>query len=245
MDIGPALRILRGLLLLGLLAALAVWLYAFARDNPEDLPWTRLDLTADMGAFTGRKIAALTDRPDRCRALLAEAGIDHTPLAENRPSAACGYRDGVLLAETGARQIGFSPAPPRISCPVAAGLALWEWHVVQPAALDLFGRRVVRVEHLGGYGCRRMYGAADAPWSEHATADAIDIAAFILADGTRVSVREGWEGTPRERAFLRRVRDGACTLFATVLSPDYNAAHADHFHLDQAARGRSFARACR
>ena len=46
---------------------------------------------------------------------------------------------------------------------------------------------------------------------------------------------EGAEGD--EAAFLRRVRDGACGIFGTVLSPDYNEAHRDHLHLDQAARG--------
>ena len=45
-----------------------------------------------------------------------------------------------------------------------------------------------------------------------------------------------WEGGASERSFLREVRDGACPLFATVLSPEYNAAHADHFHFDQAGR---------
>ncbi len=32
--------------------------------------------------------------------------------------------------------------------------------------------------------------------------------------------------------FLREVKTGGCQLFGTTLSPDYNAAHADHFHLD-------------
>ena len=52
-------------------------------------------------------------------------------------------------------------------------------------------------------------------------------------------------GDPAERRFLRRVRDGACGLFATVLSPDYNAAHRDHLHLDQADRGMGGWRSCR
>jgi hypothetical protein len=90
-----------------------------------------------------------------------------------------------------------------------------------------------------------MYGRDAGAWSEHATANALDIAAFRFADGRRVSVVGDWEGTPEERAFLREVRDGACKLFATVLSPDYNAAHRDHFHLDQADRGGMGWRACR
>ncbi len=124
---------------------------------------------------------------------------------------------------------------------------MWEWNVVQPAALRHFGERVTRIDHLGSYNCRRLYGRESGDYSEHATADAVDIAGFRLSDGKRISVLNDWkEGDdPATAAFLREVRDGACDLFSTVLSPDYNAAHADHFHLDQAERGESGWRACR
>ncbi|WP_375292508.1 extensin family protein, partial [Sphingomonas melonis] len=82
-------------------------------------------------------------------------------------------------------------------------------------------------------------------WSEHATADAVDIAGFRLADGRRITVVGDWTGSGDKAAFLREVRDGACRLFATTLSPDYNAAHRDHLHLDQADRGAMGWRACR
>lgn len=75
-------------------------------------------------------------------------------------------------------------------------------------------------------------------------ADAIDVSGFRLADGTRIAVARDWRDDHRG-AFLRDIRDGACKLFATILSPDYNAAHADHLHLDQANRRRFGWRACR
>ncbi|MET0248315.1 MAG: extensin family protein, partial [Sphingobium sp.] len=93
--------------------------------------------------------------------------------------------------------------------------------------------------------CRRLYGRSEGDFSEHATANAIDIAAFTLADGRRISVVTDWTGEGKDAAFLRAVRDGACDLFSTVLSPDYNAAHRDHLHLDQAERGARGGRACR
>lgn len=238
------LRIVKYVLLAAIFVVGGLFLYALLRDQPEDLPWTEIDLTRPVGAFTGQKLAGLAATPDACRAKLEEAGIAFTALPEHRPSLFCGYADG-LRPGGGTQRLGFSPNPPLISCPVQAGLALWEWHVVQPAALELFGQPVARLEHLGGYGCRRMYGDSDADWSEHATADAIDIAAFVLADGTRISLLEDWDGEGDRADFLRRVRDGGCDVFATVLSPDYNAAHGDHLHLDQAARGRFLARACR
>jgi hypothetical protein len=82
-------------------------------------------------------------------------------------------------------------------------------------------------------------------WSEHSTANAVDIAAFRLEDGTRISVLSDWEAQGAKAGFLRDVRTGACDLFATVLSPDYNEAHRDHLHFDQARRGAMGWRGCR
>jgi hypothetical protein len=128
---------------------------------------------------------------------------------------------------------------------VAAALALWEWHVVQPAALEHFGRKVAGIDHFGSYSCRRVYGRSEGAWSEHSTANAVDVAGFTLDDGTRISVLNDWDGEGPRADFLHQVRDGACDLFATVLSPDYNRAHSDHLHLDQAERGAMGWRGCR
>lgn len=233
------------LVLLLALAAVLLALLALVRRHPEDVPWTRLDLTRPIGLFTGRKLAGLADDPAQCRALMEQAGIAHRALPPRRDGPDCGYRDAVAFEPGGARSIGFRPGAPGTTCPVAAALALWEWHVVQPAARRHLGRRVVAIDHLGSYSCRRINNRADGEWSEHATANAVDIAAFRLADGRVVSVLRDWSGDPAGAAFLRQVRDGACDLFATVLSPDYNAAHRDHLHLDQAARGAGGWRACR
>ena len=92
---------------------------------------------------------------------------------------------------------------------------------------------------FGSYSCRRINHAEEGNFSEHATANAIDIAAFRLADGRTVSVAGHWDADDERSRFLKELRDGACTLFATTLSPDYNKAHADHLHLDQAPRGGS------
>ena len=217
----------------------------FARRNPEDLPWTKLDLAHPVGAFTGRKLAALREEPPRqCRSLLRRAGVRFTALPP-RGSDQCGYSDAVRFTRGGALRIGYAPADLAASCPVSAGLALWEWHVVQPAALEHFGRSVASIEHYGSYSCRRIYGRSEGAWSEHSTANAIDIAAFRLSDGTRITVVGDWEDEGPRSEFLRDVRDGACDLFATVLSTDYNESHREHLHFDQAARGALGWRGCR
>lgn len=237
-------RIVGGAVALVLLLIAALILYAFARGRPQDLPWTPLDLSAPVGIFTGRKLTGLTDDPAKCRSLLTAAGVEYTALPP-RGDAQCGYADGVRFGSGGSRTIAYRPADLGTSCPVAAALAVWEWNVVQPAAERLLGTRVERIEHFGSYNCRRLYGRDSGAWSEHATADAVDIAGFRLADGRRITIAGDWTGDDEEARFLREVRNGACDLFATTLSPDYNAAHRDHLHLDQAERGAMGWRACR
>lgn len=233
-------------MVLALLAAAGLILWAFLRARPQDTPWTPPTLGEPIGLFTGRKLAALGTDPARCAALLDQAGVRYTSLPPRRDaSRQCGYAGAVRLDRGGARQIALTPASVGVACPVAAALAMWEWDVVAPAAQRHFGQRVVRIEHVGSYSCRRLYGRVNGGWSEHARANALDVVGFRLVDGTQVSVRRDWRAPGAKSAFLHEVRDGACGLFATVLSPDYNAAHRDHFHLDQAERGATAWRACR
>lgn len=239
------LRRVKIFLVLALLAFAAFLGWGYARNHPEDLPWTELDLAQPVGAFTGRKLAGLSGDGEKCRGLLRRAGIRFAALPPRGARTQCGYDDAVRFGRGGALALAWRPANLGASCPVAAGLALWEWHVVQPAALRHFGVKVAAVEHFGAYSCRRIYGRTEGAWSEHASANAVDIAAFRLADGRRVSILGDWKGEGAEARFLRDVRDGACGLFATTLSPDYNQAHRDHLHLDQARRGAIGWRACR
>ncbi len=207
------------------------------REHPERFPWTTLDLADPVGAFTAAKLASLGNDPQKCFALLANVGDRDRPTsAMVGRTAGCGFVDGMTLSPDGPGSLSYRPAPLVTSCPVAASLRLLE-QAIQPSAIRHLGSKIAHIEHFGSYSCRRINGADDGPWSEHATADAIDISAFVLVDGRRISVLRDWEGRTDRRAFLRSARDEACRLFATVLSPDYNAAHRDHLHLDQASRG--------
>ena len=237
------LRLFKILLWVGLLGFAGMLLYGYSRSHPEDMPWTELDLAQPVGAFTGRKLAGLSG--ESCKGLLERAGVRFNALPPRAAGEQCGYEDAVRFTAGGARGIDYRPADLGTSCRVAAALALWEWHVVQPAALKHFGQRVAAIDHFGSYSCRRIYGRDDGQWSEHARANAIDIAGFRLEDGSRVSVPGDWSGGGAKSAFLHDVRDGACKLFSSVLSPDYNAAHRDHLHFDQAERGATGWRACR
>ena len=221
------------LCLLAMLAGAHGWLLL----HPEHDPRAPLDLDHPVGWATQAKLDALQGNPGICRDVLDRSNIAFSAL----PSAgegACLRQDRTRLAD-----FPLSPDVPPVSCPTAVALVLWQRDTVQPAAQSIFGQDVASIGHLGAFSCRRLYGRSTGPWSEHATANAIDIAGFTLADGTQISVLRDWDSAGKKARFLRRVRDGACESFATTLSPDYNAAHADHFHLDQQAR--SWGRVCR
>ncbi len=103
---------------------------------------------------------------------------------------------------------------------------------MEPAARELLGASVRQIDHLGVYACRRIYNQPEGRPSAHARAEAIDIAGFRLSDGRRISVSRDWPEDSAEGRFLRRIRDDACRIFGATLSPDYNALHADHLHLE-------------
>ena len=241
-------RLIRVALIWLVVLAIAAAAFFYGRDyirrHPQNVPWTELSLDHPIGMFTLRKLAALADEPERCRALLSQAGAADRPMPPRRDGPDCGYDDGMLLTPAEG-EAAFRPGEVIASCPVAAAWFLFERDVLQPAAMRHFGSPVAEVRDAGSYSCRRLYGRAEGAYSLHATADAIDILGFRLANGTEISVRRDWRDPGAKGAFLDEVRDGACRLFATALSPDYNAAHADHFHFDQAQRGRTGFSVCR
>jgi hypothetical protein len=218
-----ARRALTALVLLMLGIAGWQWL----RQHPEANPWAPLDLNDPQGWATRAKLARMKGAVDECRAVLGRSDVAFTAL-EPTGEGPCARPDRTRLAD-----YPLAPNTPPVTCPVAAALEIWRRDSVTPAARQIMGSKIKQIEHLGAFSCRRMYGGSDGPWSEHATANAIDIAGFVLEDGTRISVLKDWEGHGPKARFLRAARDGACGSFATVLSPDYNAAHANHFHLDQ------------
>jgi Extensin-like protein C-terminus len=119
-----------------------------------------------------------------------------------------------------------------LACPIVSVLDHWLADSVQPAAQRWFGTRVVEIKQISAYSCRGMNGNPHAHISEHAFGNALDIAAFTLADGRRISVKDGWKGLPEEQGFLRDIQAAACQQFSTVLAPGSNVYHYDHIHVD-------------
>jgi len=119
-----------------------------------------------------------------------------------------------------------------LACPIVSQLDTWFANGVQPAALKWFGAPVAEIKQISAYSCRGMNGQPGAHISEHAFGNALDIAAFTLANGRRITVQDGWRGAPEEQGFLRDVQSSACRLFQTVLAPGSNVYHYNHIHVD-------------
>lgn len=129
--------------------------------------------------------------------------------------------------------------PATMNCPLAAALDRWMREVVQPRAKDLLHATVIRIYNLAAYDCRPRYNNPTQRMSYHAFAAAIDIAEFITAKGEHVNVLEHWNAGDERAQFLRDIHAGGCKIFGTVLGPEANEAHRNHFHVDMAKRRHS------
>lgn len=225
-----------------LLAQLALWAVAGgiafllldAWAPPQNLPWKPLRMDDPLGAATALKLARVEPNREACRAALEEGGVriaDRPDRPDARGDGGFCALSNVLTLRGGTTPL--RPGGPVLTCPVALSYAIWERQVVRPAARQILGSELASVEHYGSYACRRVGGGESGRLSEHATANALDVAGFRLTNGRRVTVASDWGDDGPEGRFLRAVRDGACGTFETVLGPEYNAAHRDHLHLDR------------
>ena len=121
--------------------------------------------------------------------------------------------------------------PAAMSCFLAEKLDAFERGALQKLARDDLGASVVRIDHFGAYACRPNTSRHD-QLSEHAYGLAIDISGFRLSNGETVSIQRDWSRPGPKSSFLRHVARAACGYFSVVLTPDSNADHFNHFHLD-------------
>jgi hypothetical protein len=203
---------------------------------PRLAPWIDLDVADPPGLVRDWKQRRAATEPARCLAVLSAAGIAHTALPDRETGPGCGFRNAVRIRHVGSVELD----PVSLSCRATLALALWERQELQPQARATLGTGVRRLEHFGSYACRGVYGREDARRSSHATADALDVAGFVLDDGRRLRVARDHRLTARApdadtARFLDVIEGRACRSFSVVLGPGYNAAHRDHFHLEWTA----------
>ena len=190
-----------------------------------------IDLADPANRMLGWRLAALKSNRDACRLVLKAPHAFATELVDFVDANGCGWRNGVRLSAAGGAKLPVD----KITCELAAALALWIAYEVQPAARAIFGDAVATLQHRGSFACRNIRGdpaLADVK-SEHASANALDISGFVLASGRQVSVLKSWGRDGAEGEFLARVHRSACRYFQVAIGPAYNAAHRDHFHYDR------------
>jgi hypothetical protein len=174
-------------------------------------------------------------------ACLAAGVVRQSPFLEARSALGgpsyCGAARPFQMAAADQGRVALRP-PALLRCPMIPQVERWVARVVKPSAEYYFGQPVVEMKVAASYGCRPRNNQSGAKLSEHGYANALDISSFTLADGRVVAVKGGWWGEERERLFLRAVHDGACSEFTTVLGPNSDKFHHDHFHVDLARHGR-------
>jgi hypothetical protein len=216
-----------GFVLVILLLGVILFVAALTRVVPDPYnPLVQLDLSAKPNSVTAIKLGMLSGNTAACVAILRKVGVDVQVMPQRTDGARCQRRGTVTLSRLS--RAGFETEEMR--CDLALRLYLLERYAIQPQSRRYFGSNVEWIHHFGSYSCRNIRGS----WrqSEHATANAFDMAGFRLADGRNISLKNDWSSIGPTALFLREVRSSACYLFNIVLSPDYNADHADHFHFD-------------
>lgn len=163
------------------------------------------------------------------------------------------FREEPAIADGGACDIahpieveelapGVAISPPvTLNCAVTEALAIWLKEVVKPAADELLdGAELRGVTQASGYVCRTRYNRPGAKISEHALANAIDVSAITFKSRSPITVKERDDAEAAASRFQKRIREGACEHFTTVLGPGANAAHATHFHFDLKERSNGY-----
>jgi hypothetical protein len=175
-----------------------------------------------------------TSRPEdaSCLADLGASGARFDLLPDTYAAPGCNKLGTVQLMALASDRAPLSVANlGPVRCHVAKAFGDWARFGVDRAARTILGSPVVRIETMGSYACRNVAGTERR--SAHARAEAIDVSGFVLADGRRIVLKRDWDdGDAATREFLRVVHRSACKRFGTVLGPEYNAAHRDHFHLE-------------
>lgn len=218
---------MKGKTLLTVFIIVAVATVGYRWLPPYYNPFMPLTLDDPPGRIAQYKLRRLS--PEACATLLSQANrrdlIRTQPVADS--GGACPLNNVVRVRDFGPVGLNRSFLA---SCPLALSSALFISQQARPLTKRYTGSDLARIDHLGSFACRNIYHRPDARRSEHATAEALDIAAFRLANGERITVLNGWKAVTTQ-PWLKAMLAASCGYYGNGLGPEYNAAHANHFHL--------------
>lgn len=201
--------------------------FAWIRIPPNLLPRAEVDLEAPPGWAPRLRINGLSGNGEQCLATLARSKLLYTPRDERPLKDGCGLETGVQIERSHIPYNSVFEA----RCGLVAAL-YWYERELQALAHEHLNTSIARIEQWGTYACRNINARKEGRRSQHATANAIDIAGFLLADGNTVQVLRDWGADNAKGRFLAAAHARGCRFFNAVLGPNYNAAHHNHFHLD-------------
>lgn len=216
-----------GVLLLSLLA-IVPWLQEHL--PAEWNPFTPFNVTDAPTWVTKYKLKRIESDPSTCLAALQAAEKQgFIRFSQPQPTTGqCPLAHPVRVQSFGDVRLSSSFLS---SCSLALRSAMFVSQVAKPLAAAELGSPLVRIDHLGSYACRNIYHRAEGRLSEHATADALDVSAFRLASGQQISVLRNWPQKEKTAHYLHQVFQESCRYYGNAIGPEYNAAHANHFHL--------------
>ena len=218
---------------LTLLSAAMIWFVFKSPLSPLPNaynPYGPFDVSDPVTFATRFKLDPVVADEALCQDALTALNVSFEKRDDFLNENACGIPQRTFLTNLNGVDIG----PVETQCHIALRMALWSRDLVVPTAVELFGEPVAKIETQGSYNCRTMRTDAGSGemLSEHATANAIDVKGVTLSSGETVFLEDDWGSDTPKGVFLRDLRNGGCRIFQATLGPDFNLAHADHFHFD-------------
>ena len=220
------MKYLKSFIFVGLLVVMGSCIGLQDDKSSPNLPVGKVHLKGDVGVFTQYKLDKLSGNYQACLKALDQADINYTPVPDRVSTKGCDLTRQVTLDRS--RYPYTSLVSGR--CALIAAIVAWEDNVVQTNAMKYLGQDIAQITHYAMFSCRNIAGSSKR--SEHAKANAIDVSAFTLKNGEKITVLNDWDDSGRKGQFLRAVFKDSCKIFTGALGPNYNAAHKDHFHFD-------------
>ena len=104
--------------------------------DPDWNPWAQLDIDAEPNFLTRHKLARLSKNSELCQQVLATTNMKYQRLDDRTTGPACGFFNAVRVEHASSNV----SKPFSLSCRAAVSLAMWERHVLEPAAQAHFGQ---------------------------------------------------------------------------------------------------------